>query len=373
MIEPASMDALANEIRSCVEADHYILDEMRSEVRPLKGETRRIQPRAATAISLVGTDGGNNQVRFDPFMVQLVRVVDSSQNELCLEAITPNSSIDLLNRRHFDPLGKPITPLGRMMAFLGVSHLKGLTPVFDPKPGEPLSPSWVAVYREMTEWAVLFALIREKDFGTDTVIVRDGFLRSKMFKGTLFGSLRKGIDDAIQQQYERSRRRIHLAGIAKHSNVLQIYRVAMALEGAMRNAYPCYVEVPRTLEERAYKWDEYIERADKFVAGKMFLVKFGASPYDPVWAVDLLLSQKDAAPTVFGYLLEDAKDGFPVPLYPQCLQRAHEHAALVDFDMQLLEDQICTALRDRLGEKKWIVDELALQESDPASRRYSYR
>jgi hypothetical protein len=225
----------------------------------------------------------------------------------------------------------------------------------------------------MTEWAILFSLIREKDFGTDTVIVRDGFLRSKMFKGTLFGDLRRGIDEAISRQYGKNRRRIYLAGIAKHSNVLQIYRMALALEGVMRNTYPCYLEVPKVLEKRAYKWDEYIERADKFVAGKMFLVKFGNSPYDPVWAVDLLLSQKDSAPTVFGYLLEDAKDGFPVPLYPQCLQRAHEHAALVDFDMRLLEDQICGALRNNLGEKRWIVDELALQEGDPARRRYMNR
>jgi hypothetical protein len=103
----------------------------------------------------------------------------------------------------------------------------------------------------------------------------------------------------------------------------------------------------------------------------MFLVKFGSGTYDPVWAVDLLHSQKGEAQTIFGYLLEDAKDGFPVPLYPQCLQKAHEHAALVDFDMELLEDQICDALRACLAEKSWIIDELALQESDPAARRYS--
>jgi hypothetical protein len=370
MIEPASLDTLASEIRACVTADQGFLDDMRNEVRPLKGQTSRIQPRAATAISLVGTDGGNNQVRFDPFMVQLVRIVDSSQNELCLEAITPHTPIDRLNVRHFTPTGEPVTALGRMMAHLGLRDLRDLSGAFVPKNGEALAPSWVAVYREMTEWAVLFALIREKDFGTDTVIVRDGFLRSKMFKGTLFGDLRKGIDDAIRGQYERSRRRIYVAGIAKHSSVLQVYRTALALEGVMRNAYPCHVEVPRVLEERAYTWDEYIERVDKFVAGKMFLVKFGNSPYDPVWAIDVLLSQKDAASTVFGYLLEDAKDGFPVPLYPQCLQRAHEHASLVGFDMQLLEDEIGRALRERLGDKKWVVDELALQESDPSSTRY---
>jgi hypothetical protein len=375
MIEPSSLAQIAREIRSCVGLDRGILDEMRAEVRPLRSETRRIHPRAATAISLVGTDGGNNQLRFDPFMVQLVRVVDSSENELCLEAITQNTPLDVLNERHFASNGEPKTPLGEMMAFLEVKRLEDLSPVFRGRstgPGEPreLAASWVAVYREMTEWAVLFSLLRKKDFGTDTVIVRDGFLRSKMFGQKLFSKLRDGMDAAIRDQYQRSRRRIYVVGIAKHSNVLQIYRLALALEGVMRNAYACYLEVPPVMEERAYIWDEYFKRADKFVAGKMYLVKFGNSPYDPVWAMDLLVSQKDSAPTTLGYLLEDAKDGFPVPLYPQCLQRAHESAALVDFDMQILEDQIRDALRESLAEKRTVVDELALQDRDPASRRY---
>ncbi len=102
----------------------------------------------------------------------------------------------------------------------------------------------------------------------------------------------------------------------------------------------------------------------------MFLVKFGGGAHDPVWALDVLSSQKDEAQTICGYLLEDAKDGFPVPLYPQCLQKAHENAALVDFDFDLLEDQICHVLRDSLGDKKHMIDELALQDFDPASQRY---
>jgi hypothetical protein len=367
MIDPSSLAQIAQEVRSCVALDQVILDEMRDEVRPLRPETKRIYPRSATAISLVGTDGGNNQLRFDPFMIQIVRVVDSSENELSLEAITQNTPLDILNARHLASDGQPKTALGEMMAFLEIKRLQDLSPVFR---GLELSPSWVAVYREMTEWAVLFSLLRRKDFATDTVIVRDGFLRSKMFAEKLFGKLRDGMDAAIEDHYRKSRRRIYLVGIAKHSNVLQIYRLALALEAVMRNPYPCYLEVPPAMEERAYIWDEYFKRTDKFVAGKMYLVKFGNSPHDPVWAIDLLISQMESAPITLGYLLEDAKDGFPVPLYPQCLQRAHESAALVDFDMQILEDQIRDALRESLADKRTIVDELALQDRDPASRRY---
>ncbi len=370
MIELETLDTIQKELSERIDEDRKVLDEMRGEVRPLRSETRRIQPRSATAISLVGTDGGNNQFRFDPFQVQLVRVVDSGHNEYCLEVVTPRTSIEELTRKHFDPSGSPRTSLGRMMKFLGISDLSDLSPVFGSNSSE-LASSWTNVYREMTEWAVLFDLVREKDFATDTVIVHDGFLRSKMFKGKLFGTYRQGLEDGIRRQFEKNKRRVYICGIAKHSSVLQAYRLAMAIEGVMRNTYPCYVEVPIYMEERAYKWDEYVKRSDKFVAGKMFLVKFGSGAYDPVWALDLLLSQKGEAQIILGYLLEDAKDGFPVPLYPQCLQKAHEHAALVDFDMEMLEDQICMALRESLGDKSWIIDELALQEPDPAARRYS--
>jgi hypothetical protein len=370
MIEPSSFDKLQSEIKHRIDEDRKILDDMQAEIRPLKGLTRRIHPRSATAISLVGTDGGSNQLRFDPFKVQLIRVVDSSRNEYCLEVITPRTATAELTKRHLSESGVAQTALGRMMKYLRISDLSDLSGVFQPEEEERKS-SWMNVYREMTEWAVLFDLVREKDFGTDTVIVCDGFLRSKMFAGKLFGNYREGLEEGIKRQFEKNRRRIYVCGIAKTSGVLQTYRLAMKLEGVMSNTYPCFVEVPAIMEERVYVWDEWAKRQDKFVAGKMFLVKFGNSAYDPVWAIDVLLSQKDEAPTVLGYLLEDAKDGFPVPLYPQCLQKAHENAALVDFDLELLDDEIRRVLRDSLGDKGSIIDEMALQDSDPASQRYS--
>ncbi|MGH2613979.1 MAG: hypothetical protein ACRDJC_01970, partial [Thermomicrobiales bacterium] len=166
---------------------------------------------------------------------------------------------------------------------------------------------------------------------------------------------------------------------AKHSKVLARYRLAMALEGILRTDYPAFVEIPRDIEEKAYLWSEYARGNDvvaeggevnKFVGGKMFFVKFGSSAHDPIWPVDVFAHQAGAAQTVLGHMLSDAINGFPIPFYPRCLQKAHENAALVDFDFDLLQDHVLDGLRGLLGAKAATMDELRLQELDPAQGRY---
>src|SRR5262245_24764497 len=133
MFDPSSQAQLKQAIADCIVSDQGILQELRVEVRPLRQQTKRIQPRATTSISLVGTDGGNNQLQFDPFLVQLIRVVDSSNNEYCLEAISPTTPIDALVSRHFDKDRTPISALGEMMKFLGVETLPRLSHMIRPK------------------------------------------------------------------------------------------------------------------------------------------------------------------------------------------------------------------------------------------------
>lgn len=379
MIDPATQVQLKNAIADCIGGDRGVLDALRVEIRPLKNSTRRIQPRATTSISLVGTDGGNNQLQFDPFLIQLVRVVDSSNNEYCLEAVSPTTPTSKLDKYQFNDDGTARTALGEMMSFLGVKTLSKLSHMVRPSDsGSPVSPSWVQVYRELVEWAILFSILK-KDFGTDTLIVCDGLLRSKVFSGDLFHRLLQGIQERIENQWARSRRRVYLAGVAKHSKVLSRYRLAMALEGVLQTDYPAYVEVPREIEEQAYVWSEFARGADrmgeggeinKFVGGKMFLVKFGNHRRDPIWPVDVFEPQKDKAQEILGSMLADAINGFPVPYYPQCLQKAHENAALVDFDFDILQDFIYEGVRNSLGIDATALDVFKLQDADPAQRRY---
>lgn len=379
MIDTDAQATLRDAIRVCIDQDRNVLNELRAEIRPLRASTRMIHPRATTSISLVATDGGNNQLEFDPFLIQLIRVVDSSENEYVLEAVSPTTPVDLLTARQFDERGQPVTALGEMMAYLGVSALPALSPMIRPAAsGAPRAPSWVGVYRELVEWATLFKLLT-KDFGTDTLIVFDGFLRSKVFARDLFARLVDGMRSRIEQQCQKSRRKVYLAGVAKRSKVIDRYRLAMLLEHVLVTDYPAYVMVPRAVEERAYVWNEYARgneaagtggEGNKFVGGKMFLVKFGSSLFDPIWPIDIFEAQEGEAQAILGSMLADALNGFPVPLYPRCLQKAHEHAAIVGFDIDMLQDTIVSEVRHGLGVEATALDTMLLQDADPARGRY---
>lgn len=379
MLDVSAIETLKRLMQESMEKDSMLLKDLQNEIRPLKNSTKRIFPRSTTSISLVGTDGGNNKLIFDPFIVQVIRVVDSSDNEYYMDVITPTTPIKDLNNKIISRDGNQYDSLADMMEYLEVKSLTDLSPmIHENPPGEPVNASWVQVYRELVEWATLFSILKNKDFGTDTLIVFDGLLRSKVFSGDLFLKLRKGIDDAIVAQYEKSHRNIYIVGVAKHSKVLERYQLAMFIEEVMTNSYPCYVEIPREVESKAYVWSEYARddalsiggEENKYVGGKMYFVKFGSGKYDPIWPVDILLSQTKDAGSIIGYLLADAVDGFPVPFYPLCLQKAHQNAALVDFDMDIIQDQVFSAIRSTLGPQAPQLDSFLLIDKDPAQNRY---
>ena len=384
MFTPDELPPLKEAIAERARRDRDLLEKLRQEVRLLRAEVRSIKPRSTTATSLVASDGGNNKLAFDPFYIQLVRVVDSYGKQLLLDTVSPTTDTEELSARQFDQHGKPITALGRMMDGLGVRQLNDLSHMipngdtcrYHP---ERVSPSWVLVYRDICEWAVLYDRVCFHTFATDTLIVRDGLLRSKLFRRELFIKWRKNVESAITRIRRDDRRRVFLVGIAKHSKVISRYQLALAIEDIMSTGEPKYVQIPREMEAKAYVWPEYARgteeegsggEAPKFVAGKLFLVRFGARSGDPIWAIDIFDSQSDLSSEIFGYLLSDAIDGFPVPLYPRCLQKAHEHAEIAGFDLDLLQEEIYENVRNMLPpEKRSVLDAFRLNP-DPSGRRY---
>jgi hypothetical protein len=80
--------------------------------------------------------------------------------------------------------------------------------------------------------------------------------------------------------------------------------------------------------------------------------------------------QDKEAQAIFGYLQADAVAGFPIPLYPNCIQAADSFSRVADLDMDIIEDQLVDAVREQVGQDKApVIDALRLA-SDVAARRY---
>lgn len=392
MFDPEEIPQIKAAIRECALIDRKLLDDLRSEVNEMRPNVRVIKPRSITTFSLVATDGTNNKLIYNPFYFQLIRVVDSNGKNLCLDTITPSTDTDLLSKRQFDELGNPKTALGVLMKDLQCKTLSDLSPMIPSgkkmreNPTE-ISKSWVLTYRDLCEWAVLYDKICYEGFTSNTVVLKDGLLRSKIFKydalnkRALFIEMMTNINSAIEKAYKDRKVKIYFVGLAKHSQVLSRYSLAMQLENILPAGEPRYAKVPEQMEQNSYVWKEYMERVNneeeeqdreinKYSMGSLYLVRFGKKDGDPVWAIDLLNSQIASEAEVFGYLYMDTLDGFPTPHYPACLQKALEYAQVVDFDLDILQDEVVKAVRDFLpSDKKGVIDYQNLSSNSITNRQ----
>ena len=390
MFDPEELPQIKQSIIDCAIVDRKLLDDLRSETLQMKPNVRVIKPRSITTFSLVATDGTNNKLVYNPFHFQLIRVVDSNGNNLCLDTITPTTDTDLLSQRQFDERGNPKTALGVLMKDLSCTTLNDLSPMIPSgkkmreRPTE-ISKSWVFTYRDLCEWAVLYHKICYDGFNSNTVVLKDGLLRSKIFKYVnkrpLFIEMMQRINAAIDEAYSKKKVKIYFVGLAKHSQVLSRYSLAMQLENIFPAGEPRYAKVPEEMESKSYVWKEYMKKIDgeeeeqdrevnKYSMGDLYLVRFGKKDGDPIWAIDVLNSQTTAEAEIFGYLYMDTLDGFPTPHYPACLQRALEYAQVVDFDLDILQDEVVKAVKELLPhDKKDIIDYQTFSNSSITNRQ----
>src|SRR6516225_4126890 len=125
MFLPEQLPGLRRQIRAQAERDYGILGDLVTQARAMAPGVRPIRPRSATSVALTAADGGNNSVAFNPFSLQIVRIVDSQGKELFLDVVSPATDVGELSCKHLAER----TVLGQLMTELGVSELRDLSPM----------------------------------------------------------------------------------------------------------------------------------------------------------------------------------------------------------------------------------------------------
>jgi hypothetical protein len=352
-----NFEQIKNRVQSAYKTEESIIQKFRDFAKRIKNNIKPIRPYSVNAVSFVSADGGDNRLYFNPAVIELVRVVDSRGNQCALDAIAGNSKYQSLDERGEEGNPLVLAPLQKLCSDLNVTVtqlsylLKGL--------GESgKSTGAVRTYRDIVEWAVLYDLLF-KEWGSDTIIVREGLLRTKSFKRQIFPIIDQKIRD-ICAEHKKKNVNVSIVAVAKQSSVLSRLAVALEIEETFHKPFPCYVEVPTDIEAECYNFDrtwlDTLETSEPNEdgsylyqsIGKLYLVKFGDRPFDPVWPVDIAEWDTYDAPRILGQLLNDAQPGFPIPDFPQSVQRAHDFAKINGIEVSVLEDILFDGITQNL-------------------------
>jgi hypothetical protein len=358
------LELLRSKVLGAYRADDSTLRRFRDHARCLRANIRPLRTYSVNAVSFVSADGGDNRLTLNPAYVELVRVVDSRGNQCVLDAVPGTVTLQELEQRAVSGDPNEVAPLQRLCGDLGkglgeLSFLiRGLG-----QPGK--STGALRCYRDIVEWAVLYDLVANPSlqWGGDTILIRDGLLRTKSFKREVFPLIDQRLRDAVAAHAKRNVT-LSLVGVAKQSAVLGRLAVALELEATFHKPFPCYVQVPKDVESECYNFDrtwldtyETSESDDDGrrlyqSLGQLFLVKFGDQSFDPVWPVDIAEWQLKDAEKILGQLTVDAQQGFPIPDYPMTIQRAHDFAKLTGLEVAILEDLLLDGMCEKLSSEE---------------------
>jgi hypothetical protein len=345
------LERLRARVLAAYTADEPLIARFRGHARTIADSIRPLKTYSVNAVSFVSADGGDNRIALNPASIELVRVVDSRGNECVLDAVGSSTTAADLETRTLKGDEVGLGPVQRMCAALG-KNLRQLSYLLSGL-GEPgKATGSVRAYRDLVEWAVLYDLVTNPklQWGGDTILVRDGLLRTKTFRRDVFPTIDQHLREGAANHQQRNVT-LSIVGVAKQSAVLSRLAVALELEGVFHRSYPCYAAVPREIEAECYQYDrtwldtyEYLHDQGTTEPllyqslGQMHLVKFGDGPLDPVWPVDIAVFQLGRTEQILGQLTVDAQLGFPIPDYPMCIQKAHDFAKLTGLEVVVLQD-----------------------------------
>ena len=351
-MENLNLQEIKKRLAEAWEEEERDLTKQRELARQMKGDLHKLVEYSASAVAFVAADGGDNRIRLDtgtggaPATVELVRIVDSNGRECALDAVAGSVDDEFFKDSR-------LSAIDTLCQGLGFDKVSELSPYLT----DNLSRSQkMQVYRDIVEWAVLYKLLTEQDWGSDTLLVREGALRTRAFHKDVFRKLDENIRNACRQHKEKNKVNMFFVGVAKNTILLNRLRFALSLEGVFECDYPCYLKVPRDIAKKFYerRWLDTLETADNreyLSMAEMFLVKFGDHPLDLVWPVDVAAWQVNDAERILAYLAKDSRQGFPIPDFPMCIQKAHDHARIGGIELSYLNDMLFDHVTKKISEK----------------------
>jgi hypothetical protein len=186
------LTALREKVLKAYKVDDPLLQKFRDYARRLKNDVKPLRTYSVNAVSFVSADGGDNRLIFNPAVVELVRVVDSRGIECALDAVASTAPLAELEERAKPGTPSGVAPLQRLCGDLG-KDLRSMSYLIRAAGTPGKSTGAMRCYHDLVEWAVLYDLVANPNiqWGGDTILVRDGLLRTKSFSREVFPLLGK--------------------------------------------------------------------------------------------------------------------------------------------------------------------------------------
>ena len=173
-LETIDMTRAREGLRSALEQERPMLVDLRDRVREF--DVHELGYRRCYAISPVATDGGENRLTFEPFNLEILRVVDSDGLER-FQKILPLSGGPGIFRAAFDRTFPDHVPLlAEFLERLDVRYDE-LSYLLNPDRTAGDLRSAVQPFRDIVEWAVLLDIAWNPG-QSKALVIRDGLLRS---------------------------------------------------------------------------------------------------------------------------------------------------------------------------------------------------
>jgi hypothetical protein len=229
------------EMKKAVDKEFPKLQNLRSFTKQLS--IIELGDRPCYSIAPVATDGGQNNLTFEPLNLEIIRVVDSEGKER-LQKIIPITT----DPEFFWNLFEEIEVLKRFLSKLNIEYddLSYFLPTTKGSGARNNFRSLIRHLRDILEWAVLLDMAWDPQ-KTPILLLRDGLLRSISMKDQTI----KALENSFHEAYEN--KGTLLVGVAKRAKVLNYYSMALNLENSFNRNYPCYCELQKNLEEEAYQ------------------------------------------------------------------------------------------------------------------------